>query len=131
MQVVSIQIRNEDWPFFAYFNRAKQEGLSDTEAYRWAITEDIFSPDDVPLGTCDPRPNGMCYHPQCGVENLRPKSRWFGQRICSICGTLLMRRWVGPNHPRREIYWAPPTKIPTRRESALRFLLAAAARQEK
>ena len=61
---------NNNYPFSDYFNRAKREGLTDAEAYRWAIIEDIYDADDNLLKPGQPRPDGMCYHPQFAAENL-------------------------------------------------------------
>ncbi len=124
---------NNEYPFFSYFHRAQREGLTDAEAYRWAITEDIYDAQDNLLKPDSPRPNGMCYHPQYAVENLHPNpfldhcKMFPKQHGCSVCGALLDQWWVGKLHYEKKIYWAKPVKIPTRQEQAMAAFAAMAA----
>jgi hypothetical protein len=68
--------------FFDYFNRGIAEGLTPAESYRWAITEDLYSADGIPLERGQATANGMCYHPQYAAVNMDPADRWRGQRQC-------------------------------------------------
>lgn len=74
--------------FFSYYNKARREGLTDMEAYRYALTEDIYDVEGVLLSADAPRPDGMCHHPQRFVEDHN------GDKLCGICG-LVLRRGAG------------------------------------
>ena len=144
--------------FFDYFKRALREGLSEAEAYRWAIVEDLWSADDQPLSPEEATADGMCWHPQYAAEPHKDG----GSAACLVCGAFLIRRWKNskgyvrnwvknargvtvlegerpplphwwPGKRKTEepatipFYWAPPLKIPTRREQAAAILTEAMA----
>lgn len=111
--------------FFDYFNRAKAEGMTDTEAYRWAITEDMYDAEDRPIPPDQATADGMCHHPQFAAKVLSPvactdlHSTEVEYVNCEICGTFLVRCWPVPRGGMETcVWWAPPVKIATRSEYA-------------
>ena len=90
--------------FFDYYHRGLREGLTETESYKWAITEDMWSADDEPLAPEQATADGMCYHPDCAIEVV------LGHSVCNICGQCTM--YTQPDS------FYEPVKIPTRREIA-------------
>jgi hypothetical protein len=115
---------NKKTSFFDYFHRAQREGLTDAEAYKWAITEDLYDANDCLLNPGEATADGMCFHPQFAVVNMQPHDYWFGQRQCCVCGRLLFHQSVGERFHERTIYIANPSKIETRSEVAARILMA-------
>lgn len=109
--------------FWDYINRAKREGLDDAAAYEWAITEDLYSADGIPIDKSQATADGMCYHPQCAAINPSKDDSSFGTRLCSICGLVLSPHWVDVGTDKeRCVCSGVPCKIPTRRELAARVL---------
>lgn len=108
--------------FFDYFNRGKSEGLTDTEAYRWAIIEDLFDADDHPITKDEATADGLCFHPQYAVETLGQITRYDKYHTCAVCGVMLELMWVGPNCHEEKYYYSKPVKIMTRSEQFIAFL---------
>lgn len=97
--------------FFVYYDHAKSKGDSDERAYHYAITEDMYTPDGTLLGPDDPRPDGMCYHPQ---DMLTEVTIW--QYSCPICGLLLTDIKKVHDNPDKWWFCDPPRKIMTHSE---------------
>lgn len=98
--------------FFDYFHRAQNEGLTDTEAYAWAITEDLYDAAGTPLSPGEATADGMCCHPDFALRNQDGDKTGLRRRLCEICGTLV----IGPH--RLHGLFSGPTKIMTRSEEA-------------
>lgn len=88
--------------FFDYYHRRLAEGLSETAAYKWAITEDMWSADDEPLTAQEATADGMCYHPESALTRI-------GHALCcDVCGLVMQNGFD----------WRP-VKVLTRREQAV------------
>jgi len=122
-------MNDNDYPFFDYFNKGKRAGWSDVKAYWYAITEDTVRPDGTPLADGEPRPDGMCWHPQFAAIQV-----YLGQdfeRQCEVCGATLSSREVRKKNrdgtsELRVVYKAPPVKICTWSKGGAKLMMSMA-----
>lgn len=111
--------------FFDYYNRAIKEGLTEKEAYWWAITEDIYDAEDNLLPKDYKRPEPLCYHPDSAIRSDGQKYECYETGTCGICGKFVYKQEF-PGKPGVYGWRGERVKIKRRSETndGLAFLVA-------
>ena len=95
--------------FFDYYRRAIKEGCTQTEAYHYALVEDIYDAEDNLLPKDYKHPEPFCFHPQFAIKEVAQS-----EGLCEVCGSVVIKDWH--SHAKKYLWRGIPARISRRSE---------------